>query len=97
MAFPPSDGGARSGPNWAPGSGNAGTATASANPPARQSVLGGGGGSPAPTAQASRPPQTQPAPPVIPQAPRGTAGTQPAPGEPPAAHPTAPTVVNRVV
>src|SRR5690606_15682144 len=97
MAFPPSDGGARSGPNWAPVSGNAGTATASANPPARQSVLGGGGGAPAPTAQASRPAQTQPAPPVMQQAPSGNAGTQPAPGAQPAAERTAPTVVKIVV
>lgn len=97
MAFPPSDGGARSGPNWAPVSGNAGTATASSNTPARQSVLGGGGGAPAPTAQASRPAQTQPAPPVMQQAPAGTAGAQPAPGAQPASERTAPTVVKIVV
>lgn len=97
MAFPPSDGGARSGPNWAPVSGNAGTATASSNTPARQSVLGGGGGAPAPTAQASRPAQAQPAPPVMQQAPAGNAGAQSAPGAQPAAERTAPTVVKIVV
>ncbi|MCP2265029.1 hypothetical protein APR03_002377 [Promicromonospora thailandica] len=97
MAFPPSDGGARSGPNWAPVSGNAGTATASSNAPARQSVLGGGGGAPAPTAQASRPAQTQPAPPVMQQAPTGNAGAQAAPGAQPASERTAPTVVKIVV
>jgi len=97
MAFPPSDGGARSGPNWAPVSGNAGTATASSNAPARQSVLGGGGGAPAPTAQASRPAQTQPAPPVMQQAPAANAGAQTAPGAQPVAERTAPTVVKIVV
>ena len=96
MAFPPSDGGARSGPNWAPVSGNAATATASSNAPARQSVLGGGSAQ-APTAQASRPAQAQPAPPVMRQAPVGKAGAQTVPRSQPSPERTAPTVVKIVV
>nr|WP_229872329.1 ATP/GTP-binding protein [Promicromonospora soli] len=60
-------------------------------------MLGGGGGAPAPTAQASRPAQTQPAPPVMQQAPAANAGAQSAPGAQPAAERTAPTVVKIVV
>ncbi|MFC6509028.1 ATP/GTP-binding protein [Promicromonospora citrea] len=60
-------------------------------------MLGGGGGAPSPTAQASRPAQTQPAPPVMQQAPSGNAGTQSAPGAQPAGERTAPTVVKIVV
>ncbi|GAB4087120.1 hypothetical protein GCM10028784_37500 [Myceligenerans cantabricum] len=89
MAFPPSSNGTGAGPNWAPVSDSA-TGT-----PARQSVLGGGGGSAsaAPSAEPRPAQAAQPAPPVVQQPPSG----QPGAGAQPASDRTAPTVVKIVV